>query len=54
MTAIAADSYDLRRWVLSAAVVIGLHAALVVRLTTWHEPSPAMKAPRRSSWTLRL
>ena len=40
MTAIAADSYDLRRWVLSAAVVIGLHAALVVRLTTWHEPVP--------------
>ena len=40
MTAIAADSYDLRRWVLSAAVVIGLHAALVVRLTTWHERLP--------------
>ena len=40
MTAIAADSYDLRRWVLSAAVVIGLHAALVVRLTTWHERRP--------------
>ena len=37
MTAITADSYDLRRWVLSAAVVIGLHAALVVMLTTWHE-----------------
>jgi protein TonB len=37
MTAILADSHDLRRWVLSAAVVIGLHAALVVKLTTWHE-----------------
>ena len=40
MTVITADSYDLRRWVLSAAVVIGLHAALVVMLTTWHEPVP--------------
>jgi protein TonB len=40
MTAIAADSYDLRRWVLSAAVVIGLHAALVVMLTSWHERLP--------------
>ena len=40
MTAIEADSYDLRRWVLSAAVVIALHAALVVRLTTWHERLP--------------
>ncbi|MFZ0196271.1 MAG: energy transducer TonB [Pseudolabrys sp.] len=37
MTVIIADSYDLRRWVLSTAVVIGLHAALVVTLTTWHE-----------------
>ena len=37
MTVITADSYDLRRWVLSTAVVIGLHAALVVMLTTWHE-----------------
>jgi protein TonB len=40
MTVIVADSYDLRRWVLSAAVVIGLHAALVVMLTMWHERVP--------------
>jgi protein TonB len=31
------DSYDLRRWALSAAVVIGLHAALVGVLTSWHD-----------------
>jgi protein TonB len=37
MIATVADSYDLRRWVLSAAVVVGLHAALVVLLTRWHE-----------------
>jgi protein TonB len=37
MIATVADSYDLRRWVLSAAVVVGLHAALVVMLITWHE-----------------
>jgi periplasmic protein TonB len=37
MIAIVADSYDLRRWVLSAAVVVGLHGALVVMLTRWHE-----------------
>ena len=37
MIATVADSYDLRRWVLSAALVIGLHAALVVMLTRWHE-----------------
>jgi hypothetical protein len=37
MIATVADSYDLRRWVLSAAVVVGLHAALVVMLTRWHE-----------------
>src|SRR5215471_14482140 len=37
MIATVADSYDLRRWVLSAAVVVGLHAALVVMLTTWRE-----------------
>jgi protein TonB len=40
MTAIAADSYDLRRWMLSAAAVIAIHATLVVRLTTWHERLP--------------
>jgi protein TonB len=37
MIAAAADRYDLSRWVLSAAVVFGLHAALVVMLTSWHE-----------------
>ena len=37
MIAAAADSYDLPRWVLSAAVVIGIHAALAVMLTSWHE-----------------
>ena len=37
MIATIADSYDLRRWVFSAAVVVGLHAALVVMLTSWHE-----------------
>jgi hypothetical protein len=37
MAAIVVDSYDLPRWVFSATVVIGLHAALVVMLTTWHE-----------------
>ena len=37
MSAITADSYDLRRWSLSAAVVISLHAALVLALTSWHE-----------------
>src|SRR5262245_38421741 len=37
MTAIAADRYDLPRWAFSAAVVLGLHAALLVMLTSWHE-----------------
>src|SRR4029434_2208912 len=37
MVATVAHSYDLRRWVLSAAVVVGLHAALGVMLTRWHE-----------------
>jgi periplasmic protein TonB len=40
MITTVADNYDLRRWVFSAAVVIGLHAALVVKLTTWHERIP--------------
>lgn len=40
MSAIVADSYDLRRWSLSAAVVITLHAALVLSLTSWHERTP--------------
>jgi protein TonB len=37
MAAIVVDSCDLPRWVFSATVVIALHAALVVMLTTWHE-----------------
>lgn len=37
MIAAVLDSYDLRRWALSAAVVIGLHAALVGVLTSWHD-----------------
>src|SRR5262249_57638793 len=37
MIATVAHSYDLRRWVFSAAVVVGLHAVLVVMLTRWHE-----------------
>jgi periplasmic protein TonB len=40
MSAITADSYDLRRWSLSAAVVISLHAALVLTLRSWHERMP--------------
>jgi protein TonB len=40
MITTVAENYDLRRWVFSAAVVIGLHAALVVKLTTWHERIP--------------
>ena len=38
MSAVAADRYDLPRWVLSAAVVACLHAALVMMLMNWHEP----------------
>ena len=38
MIAVAADRNDLSRWLLSAAVVIGIHAALAVTLTRWHEP----------------
>jgi protein TonB len=37
MSAIAADRYDLHRWVLSAAVVASLHAALVVKIMNWQE-----------------
>ena len=32
MSAITADRYDLPRWVLSAAIVVGLHAAFVMML----------------------
>ncbi len=38
MVAAATNSYDLPRWVLSAAIVIGIHAALAVTLIRWHEP----------------
>ncbi|MGC1702428.1 MAG: hypothetical protein WA796_27485, partial [Pseudolabrys sp.] len=38
MMAAAMDDYDLRRWALSAMVVIGIHAALALTLTRWHEP----------------
>ena len=38
MTAAATDTHDLHRWVLSAAIVIGIHAALALTLTRWHEP----------------
>jgi periplasmic protein TonB len=38
MIAIAADRYDLPRWILSAAAVVGIHAALVTMLINWHEP----------------
>ena len=38
MMAAAMDDYDLRRWALSAMVVIGIHAALAVTITRWHEP----------------
>ena len=38
MMAAAMDEYDLRRWALSAMVVIGIHAALAVTITRWHEP----------------
>lgn len=40
MSAIVADRYDLRRWSLSAAVVITLHAALALSLASWHERTP--------------
>ena len=38
MIAAVADGYDLRRWAFSAVVVIGIHAALAVLATRWHEP----------------
>ncbi len=38
MTAIALERDDLRLWVLSAAVVVALHAAAGLLLMTWHEP----------------
>jgi len=38
MTAVALDRHDLSRWALSAAVVIGIHAAAAMLLWSWHEP----------------
>ncbi|MGC2822812.1 MAG: energy transducer TonB [Pseudolabrys sp.] len=38
MIAVVEDRNDLPRWLLSAVVVIGIHAALAVTLTRWHEP----------------
>ncbi len=38
MTAAALDIGELRRWVLCAAVVLGLHAAGATLLARWHEP----------------
>jgi len=38
MTAAVNETYDLHRWVFSAAIVIGIHAALALTLTRWHEP----------------
>jgi protein TonB len=39
--AAAENGFEIPRWVLSAAVVIGLHAALAIMLTRWHEPVEA-------------
>jgi len=38
MTAIAAARGDLTRWLASAVVVVGLHAAGVAALLAWHDP----------------
>lgn len=38
MIAAATDTHDLHRWILSTAIVIGIHAALALTLTHWHEP----------------
>jgi protein TonB len=38
MTAVAAERFDLPRWVASATVVLGLHAAAVAMLLRWHDP----------------
>ena len=38
MIAVVEDRNDLSRWLLSAFVVIGIHAVLAVTLTRWHEP----------------
>ena len=38
MITIAVDRYDLPRWILSAAVIVGIHAALITMLMNWHVP----------------
>ena len=38
MTTIAADKFDLPRWVLCGAVVLSVHAAAVATLLTWRDP----------------
>lgn len=38
MTAIAVDAADLRRWLLSALLVLALHASTALLLLHWHEP----------------
>ena len=38
MTAITADKFDLPRWVLCGAVVLGVHVAAVATLLTWRDP----------------
>ena len=38
MTALAIDGSELRRWMLSAVVVLGVHAAGASFLLTWHDP----------------
>ena len=38
MSAMTADRYDLPRWALSAAIVVGLHAAFVMMLMKWQQP----------------
>ena len=53
MMAVAADREDLRRWAFSAAMIAGLHAALVLALIRWHEPITATKARKPSSSTSR-
>lgn len=38
MNALAVDGSDLRRWMLSALLVLGVHAAGASLLLTWHDP----------------
>ncbi len=38
MTALAIEGSELRRWVLSGLVILGVHAAAASLLLTWHDP----------------